>query len=282
MFENISRSFTLIKQSWEILKQDKELLLFPILSGVITLILFASLILPLVFAELYAQANTALGTPLLYFMLFIFYMASSFIVIYFNVAVIACAKIRLEGGNPTIKDGFRTSNSHLGKILGWSILNATVGLIIRAIVDSLEDKSPFIASLVSGVLGAAWAVLTFFVIPKMIFENKAVFSAIKESGALIKHTWGEQLGAGFTMGFGFMLLYIIAAIPLLIGIFLVGGATAILIGASISILLWIVIATIASALNGIFTAALYNFIKTGKAHGYNHEELAHAFIPKKQ
>ncbi len=282
MFENIKHSFTLIQQSWTILKKDKELLMFPVISGVLTILLFASFIIPLVLTQLYADANAALGTPLLYATLFLFYLLSSIIIIFFNVALISCAKIRLEGKDPTLKDGFHAASKHIGKIISWSILNATVGLIIRIIVDKLEERSPFIASIVSGLLGAAWSILTFFVIPVMIFENKGVFQSISESGSLIKHSWGERLGAGITLGLGFAMLFFIAAIPLALGLFIFTSTTAIIIGAIITILLWIVIGTISSALNGIFIASLYHYIKTGTAVGYSSDDMKHTFVAKKR
>ncbi len=253
--------------------------MFPVFSGILTIILFASFIVPIIFAEMYSQANVVLGTPLLYLLIFVFFFLSSMIVVYFNVALIACAKMRLEGKNPTLKDGFKAASKHWGKIIAWSALNATVGLIIRIIVDKIEDKSPLLAGIISGFLGAAWSILTFFVIPVMVFEGKGVFASIKESGALIKHTWGERLTAGFSMGFGFFILYLVAAIPLALGIFS-RSSVGMLIGAGISVLLWILIATLASALNGVFIAALYHYVRTGKVEGFESEEIQKAFVAK--
>ena len=281
MFEKITRSFTLIKESWNILKKDKELLMFPIFSGILTLVLFASFILPLVFAELYNGAGATLGRPLLYGLLFVFYLLSSVIVIFFNVALVSCAKMRLEGRDPTLKDGFTAAFTHIKKIILWSLINATIGLLIRILGDKLEEKSPFVAAIVTSVLGAAWGILTFFVIPVMIFENKSVLVSIKESGLLMTKTWGERLGASFTMGFAFSMLYLLGAVPFLIGLFIIGSGMAMLIGIIISIFLWIIIATFNSALNGIFIAALYHYTKTGKVEGFQSEEIKNAFASRK-
>lgn len=269
-----------MKESWNILQKDKELLMFPIFSGILSLILFASFIVPIVFAEMYSEANSVLGTPLLYLLIFVFYFLASIIVVYFNVALIACAKMRLEGKNPTLKDGFKAASGHWGKIIGWSALNATVGLLIRVIIDQIEERSPLLAGIVSGVLGAAWSILTFFVIPVMVFEGKGVFSSIKESGAMIKHTWGERLTAGFSMGMGFMLLYGIAAIPLLLGVFVSASTVGLIVGIGITVMLWIIIATVSTALNGVFIAALYHYVRTGKVEGFSGDEVKHAFVGK--
>ena len=42
MFERIARSFALVRASWGILMQDKKLLVFPVLSGIVTLLVIIS------------------------------------------------------------------------------------------------------------------------------------------------------------------------------------------------------------------------------------------------
>ena len=44
MFESISRSFNLIKESWRVISLDKEILLFPVLSGVALLFILLSFV----------------------------------------------------------------------------------------------------------------------------------------------------------------------------------------------------------------------------------------------
>src|SRR5438045_1322603 len=102
----------------------------------------------------------------------------------------------MRGGSPTIGDGFRAAANRMPVILGWAILSATIGLILRVI----EDRSEKIGQIVSGLLGAAWTLVSFLVVPILVIENKNPFTALKESTVMLKKTWGERLAGNFGLG----------------------------------------------------------------------------------
>src|SRR3989344_3507528 len=191
MFQHFSYSWQLVKESFAVLKKDKEIMLFPIVSGILTVIAFL--------------------------LLFIYYVITSFIVIFFNTGLITCAQMRLNGKDPTFKDGIKHAWKHLGNIFVWSLISATIGLILRMIVDRIENSErlgpigKLVGMIFIGILGMAWSFLTFFVIPVMVFENKNVFASIKQSGSLFKKTWGENVIGQFSMGLIFGLLFLAGA-----------------------------------------------------------------------
>jgi hypothetical protein len=273
MINTFSRSYHLVKQSYAILKKDKELLWFPIISGILTTLLFLSFIIPLFL-------TSTSFTPSYYAILFLYYLISYFIIIFFNTGLIAAANIRLNGGDPTFMDGFNEAKKHVVHILGWSILAATVGLILRIIIDKLEERSELLGAILVSFLGAAWSILTFFVIPVMVFENKNVFAAIKSSGQLMKKTWGESLMSAGGLGFFFFLLGLIGVIPIILAI-LFHSPIAIMITIAIAVLYWIVLGIFSSSLNGILIASLYQFATTGKVtEGFDDQEIKSAFTTK--
>ena len=146
------RSYAIFRESLTILAKDKEILIFPLLSGIITIVAFASM----VFAgfatgafEHFRDQNNVLR----YAVLFIWYFVSWFIVLFFNVAVIACASIRLRGGNPTIADGFRASTQHLGRTVVWALISATVGLILRVVAERIRRRISALSVVVSTPTG---------------------------------------------------------------------------------------------------------------------------------
>ena len=47
MFERISNGWQLAKESWNVLRQDKELVVFPLLSGIACLLVVASFLVPI-------------------------------------------------------------------------------------------------------------------------------------------------------------------------------------------------------------------------------------------
>lgn len=292
MFESISRSYQLVRHSWAVLKQDKEIMIFPVLSGFASLAIAASFIVPLILFGLHHSAEAgAAGASrhtevhvqgAWYAYGFLFYLTSYFITIFFNVGVMQCANIRMNGGNPTIGDGFRGAFSRLGAIFLWSIVSATVGMVLRVI----EERAGLVGKIVSSIAGVAWSILTYFAVPVMIFEGAGVGRSIKRSGELIRKTWGEALVAQGGMGLFFGLLFLLGLVPIALAIFLgaqgsLGILAAVMMGAA-AVFYWIALAVISTALKGVFHVALYRYAATGVVPaGYPEDLVARHWRPKR-
>lgn len=272
-----SRSYQIFKESFEVLKQDKELVLFPIISGVITILITASFMLPLAFFVGNDNGDFKMK-PFYYVVIFVLYLLSYFVIIFFNTGLIACAHIRLNGGNPRFSDGLNFAMNNLGKIFGWSLISATVGLILRMI----RERGGIFGAIVAGLVGIAWNLLTFFVIPVMIFENIGVFNSIKRSSLLFKKTWGENVVLRFSVGLVIGLLALLGIFPIALAI-MTKSAVVIILVAAVVLAYWLVLGVISASLNGIFAAALYNYATTGAVPSvYSPELIAGAFEQKKK
>jgi len=195
-------------------------------------------------------------SPLIIVLLFIMYLVFYFIGIYFNTAIIGCATIRLEGGNPTIKDGFRIANKNLRAIAGWALIAATVGIILSAI----RERAGILGQIVISLIGFAWTMAAFFVIPVYIYENLSVSKAIKRSAHVFKDTWGETFIGYFGLGLILVPLALIGLIPIAVGFYVDG----LLVGFIIALLYWIIIACLGIAAQGVLKASLYRYAITGK------------------
>jgi hypothetical protein len=206
--------------------------------------------------------------------LFIWYFVSWFIVLFFNVGVVACARIRLEGGDPTVGDGFRAARENLSRIVMWALVSATVGLILRMIAE----RSKLVGALIAKFLGAAWAIATYFVVPVMIFEKRGPKDSMSASTQLIRKTWGESLVAAAGVGIIVMLFGIAGLALPIIGIFI--SPTAAVIGLAAMILYWIVLSILSSALTGIYRTGLYLYATKGNATPTLDGFAADAFAPK--
>lgn len=258
MFERIMRSFELVKESWRILMDDKKLLAFPILSGVITLLVIATFVLPLVLSNgAYSLATNAVSGIIL---LFLFYLVSYFVVIFFNVGLISCVQAKLNGKNMTIGEGISAATRHIGAIFAWAIVAATVGLILQMI----EERVGFLGQIVISIVGGVWSLVTLFVVPVLAFEDKGVFSAMKESALLFKKTWGESVVGTISITFIFVAIGI-AGFLVVLGTLFMGNTTLFIVALALFIVLVAILAILASAMQGIFTVALYTYAKTGSA-----------------
>ena len=262
MFDRLARGWRLGMTAFGILRTDKKLIVFPLLSGLALIVVSVSFLLPLVLSErvqnLFADnaqnVNNNAQNVLVYVILFAFYFVSYFVIIFFNSALVACALMRFNGEEPTLGDGFRAALSRLPQILVWSLVSATVGMILRII----EDRSEKIGQFVAGLLGMAWNAVTYFVVPVLVVEKVGPFKAIQRSCAVLKKTWGESLASNFGVGLIMFGLFLLAMVPLFLGALLAGVPGAI-VGGTITLALVLILALVSSAVHTIIIAALYQY-----------------------
>ena len=272
--DKITRTWSLMSECWQVLKQEKGLLVFPLISGICCLMLLASFAVPIYATGAWHPPGhdaVPVRQVAYYGTLFAFYVANYFIVVFFNAAIVACAAIRLSGGTPTVADGLRAAAARLPVIAGWALVSATVGLILRII----EDRSDKIGQIVAGLRGMAWTVVSFLVVPILVIENKGPIAALQDSTSLLKKTWGEQLISNFSFGMIFFFLSIPAFALAILGFYL-GGPVVGLICLGIAVVYWIALALVQSALQAIFQTALYLYARDGQVQGFRTEVLESA------
>lgn len=284
MFRSFSKSWQLVKASWAVLSADRELLLFPVLSGIVMVFLTIVMIVPAAgLAIAGSLGGENVSTVVNGVVIFVFYLVSYTVSIYFNTALVGAALIRLDGGDPTVRDGFRIANERLGKIVGYAAINATVGMILRAI----QERSGLLGQIVVGIVGFVWNVATFLVIPVLVVKDVGPIDAVKESAGLLRKTWGEQITGNFSVGaiFGlifFALIFLGGGLVMALAVttesaVIAIGGIALLIGA------FLVLMVIQGALSGIFQAVMYRYAQEGVApDNFDIEIIQGAFKPKRK
>lgn len=279
MFERASNGWELAKSSWRVLKMDKELLVFPLLSGLACLVVLASFALPLRgtdYVHAVLEEEGAPTDPVAWLLLLAFYFANYFVIVYFNAALIACAIIRFRGGDPTLADGFRAATSRLPQILAWAALTATVGTVVKVI----ESRSERLGRVAAGLFGMAWSALTYFVVPVLVVEKVGPVAAVRRSLSILRKAWGEALAAEFGIGLIVFLAIVVAAIPAGLGL-LFGQVAATMIGVGLSAVLIVLVALVSSALNSIVVAALYDYaVGHAPAAAFDADALRGAFVAR--
>ena len=279
MFSSIGRSWELAKGSFRVLRSDKELLIFPFLSFIALVIVTLSFAYPFILVGGISSAENGETNIASYVIAFIFYVVSYTVTFFFQTALVGAAMIRLDGGDPTIGDGLRIALSRLPKIIVYAVIAATVGMILRWI----SERAGIVGQILGGVLGFAWSVATFLVVPVLVVENVGPFEAIKRSTGYLKRTWGEQLvgNVGIGLVFGLLIMLVIFAGGALL-YFLFQASIALAIGGLVALVLLVgVLALIGSALGGIFTASVYRYATKGDAGPmFNNQVVAQAFRQK--
>ncbi len=276
MWTKLSNSWQLVKASARVLQADKELILFPLISGLALIAVTASFFVPLfVVGEGFED-----GTGILHYVVFfVFYVVQYFVIFFFNSALVGAAMIRLEGGDPTVGDGLRIAWSHLGSIFGYAVIAATVGMILR----SASEKAGSLGKFVIGLIGMAWNLATFLVVPILVTRKVGPIDALKESASILKKTWGEQIAGNAAIGLTFGVLFFaltLIAIPVFILAIPTGQPVLIAAAVGFFALAYILLALLNASLSGIYSAALYRFATTGDSGQFDSQLLRNAFVPK--
>jgi hypothetical protein len=285
MFDRISRSWTLAGQCWDVLKADPALIIFPLLSFLALTALLATFALPIVIHHggpaAFAHPPAAHADRLVFYaQTYVLYVFCYFIVMFFNSALIAVALQRLEGEPATVGDGFRAALSNLPAILGYALIAATVGMILRGI----EERVGIVGRIVTAIIGAAWTLATAMTLPVLVVENVGPIEAISRSLQLLRSNWGENLigSGGISAGIAIISIpFFLVAFGLMM--FAMSAKTA---AVTVLATLWMVVtvaglALLCATLHAIYIAALYRFATGSEANGgIGRDLLAGAFQTK--
>ena len=270
MFRSLSRSWEFSKMSYRLIGQNKQLLVFPIISTLAALLVSASFLLPLwhsgqlsEWLTFMDEESAAVGDPMMYITAFLFYFCDYFVIVFFNAALLACVMRIMNGEEAPISYGVGMAMKRLPQITGWALLSAVVGVVLKAIEKS-NDK---VGRIVSALFGSAWTAVTYFVVPVVVVEGAGPVAAFKRSLNTLKTTWGTALVGNFSLGF----LAFLVMLPVLLIVFALGwmalsaGSIVGLIAVgSLAVLLIVVATAFTGAADMVFKGLLYTYA-TGKS-----------------
>jgi Family of unknown function (DUF6159) len=268
------RGWELTKQSWALLRSNRELMRFPVIGMLATLLPLGLLVAPGLY--LIDTENYAAGIPLLAVGLYV----ATFISVFFGVALAGAADALFRGqGEPTAA-GYAAARSRLGPIAGWAGISTVLGLLLSLI----ESQGRGAGQLVGSLMGAAWGLITFLAVPVIAIEGTGPLATIKRSAHLFKERWSGQITGNVAIG-GVIGLFAILPSLLLIAL---GGylwlndpnGDDIALGAvllAIGTIVFVLAALVQRALRGVFGVALYRYAADGQATGgFSADELESA------
>jgi hypothetical protein len=240
-----------------VLREDKELLVLPMISGAACLVLAGMFLLPVLFTAETTATPTGSDTRIStvgYVLLFLMYVVLAYVTVFFKVALLCGADERMRGEDPTLGSSLSAAADLAGRILPWAIVSATVSMLLRTV----EERAGFLGRIAIAIVGVAWAAVTFLVLPVLVFEGVGVVEAIKRSGALLKSTWGENLIVNGGIGLVAMAATLPAVAVAALGI--VSGSTGLLVLTLALAIGWVVVvACWSSAMTAVFQLALYRY-----------------------
>lgn len=274
-FTRLSNGWEIAMNSFAVLKENRSLIIFPILSGLSMILVISSFFIAVFaaagwsWAELqYSDADDYVN----YFWVFGYYVINYFIIVFFNTALIHCTHLYFQGEEPTVRKGLQFAFSRIGVIFSWALLAATVGTILRLIQDNLG----WVGKIITALLGTAWSISTFFVVPVIAYEKLGPIDAFKRSVSLMREKWGESLGATFSFG--------IVQFVGIIALGIVSGILGYLIHPLVGVFLFILgifgILIVMSAARTIFISAVYHNVTGSPVKHFNQQLADNLFVQK--
>lgn len=265
----MERGFRVAKASWAVLREDTQLLILPLISAVAILVFAAAILLPAYPSINAASANRGF----LYLLLAIVYFVSTFVATFTNASIVGAATDRLNGGEGSVSTGVRLAWSKIDKIVAWSALTATVGLVLRVV----EQRAGIFGAIVGRIVGVAWSVVTFLVVPVLLFEPVGAIDGVKRSAHLFKERWGEQFVGNASISIA---LFLLALPAVLVCVAVATVSTVLAIG--LAVVAFGILMAMGGALSGIFNAALYQYAVNGAVFpGFSEDDLRGAFRPRR-
>jgi hypothetical protein len=268
-----ANSWALIKSSAKVLRSDKELIIFPIISSIGVLLLSAVFFVPMLLLGLFNNVAETGMQVTDYLLLFAFYVLQYLIIFFSNTALVGAAMIRIRGGDPTVADGLKIAWARFRPIFLYALIAATIGMLLNLV----KNKGGALSNIVVSIIGFVWNVATFLVVPILAVEDVGPIEAIKRSVNYLKKTWGEQLVGSFSLGAIFTLIIfvlIIGAVGMIVLVLSSGGQAWVAVAVGVITLLVIVlISLVSTTLNGIYTAAIYQYASAGDTGTYFDSEM---------
>lgn len=274
----ISRGWALAKRSWQVLRSDRSLIWFPIISAIASLGAAA-----LIFGPAAAVYSTDSSEVVLVVAGIIGAYVLTFIAVFFNTALAAAAAQSLAGRDTSLSDGFKAARGRMSTIIQWALAQGTVGLALQALEAWVGDSLP--GRIVAGLVNFAWSAATFFVIPIIALEGVGPREALRRSVSVLRKRWGEGVVGTVSIGGVVMLVVILPVLALGglgysmldtaegFGIGLIVVAAAILVAGMV----------VAGTLNSIFRVALYQYATQEQAPaGFDVDALQSAFGPRRR
>ena len=268
MFATIGRSFRLAKLCLRVLAADKELVVLPLLSsvGVVVLLLtFAGVGIGIGALDRIDAGGPGIGDIVV---AAVFYILASFVIIFFNSALVYAAHERLSGGDPTVRSGLGGAWNRVLTIFVWAVIAGTVGLILNILSGQARERGGvlgIVSAIIISLLGAAWTLITYFVVPLIVIEHRSLGDAFKTSLSMLRRTWGEQVVGNFGLGIAAFLAFLAAAgiTALLLFVLSPLGGAGIAMAIAIGVVLIAGVALVFATLDGIYKAALYSYASSG-------------------
>jgi hypothetical protein len=252
----VKRGYVLIRRSISVMREHPRLGLFPVVSGAASVAFLALLLAPM-FGVLATDAGGTVTLVAVGGALFGLYLGTAFISAFFTAGLVHQTRAVLAGDEPSLRAGLQGAWAVKRPLFVWAVVSATVGVVL----DVITNSDSIVARVLAAIFGVAWTLMTFFVVPVIVFEKPSIRGMFGRSARTFKDTFGETpIGL-----IGVNVVAIVAALPLLApGAYLLFVAEVLIAGVPLFVGGLLLSQLISYTLRGILKTSLYYYAAEGE------------------
>jgi len=266
----ISESFQILKFCGAILLAEKQLLILPLISGIVISIFFLILLFSMLLVFPLSNEVSVFVEILKYLFLFSLYFITSFVATFSNFAFVSIVYDKLIGGQGRFNVGLRMAKQHSKQILIWSFISATLGVLARL----SREKLGMIGRVISSTYNLTWPLATYFVVPTILSGNLSVKDSVQESASLFHRTWKENAVGQLSSGL-ILLFFSVPLLCFLIYLIKTENIVTLIRIFPFAIIYFSFLLVISYAINRIYMVILYVYAKTGDLKEKDYQKLVH-------
>ena len=216
MFESLKSGWKLAKQVRKSISGNKKLYLYPVITGLISGIIFIA-----TFALLILEVPVTAYSDYYYILgIFLAYVFTYFIATLLIIAMMISYRGYRSGNPVSMGQALSMSRQYSGKAFEWAILYSVLLMILRAI----ESRFRGIGGIIIASMGSfAITVATFFVVPSILDYKLGPVRAIEKSVETIKSHFGNTFGGVIYIDIYTLIFTGSGFIFLLLSVFLAGA-----------------------------------------------------------
>jgi len=283
------------QQSMTVLKNNKKMLVFPLITSALTLLGIYYALQPLYKLETIAfthpQSITTAALIYLFIFLILFFSLLNTLTIMSNCALTGYALSVLQGEKPSLPNILKMTVKKTWQAYRWQADGNIIGTVLRILLYWVDgfDQKPSIQKLLQGL---PWSVATLLALPILLKNKLSPLQIIAHSAVLTRNTWGttemgatktlqSQLSSNMGLGIIKILLFVLIILTALMHPDKNPAVMSILIA---SIIGFFTINILTNTLQIITLTAVYLFSQKIVTRHYHDEKLlAQAFkiVPKK-
>lgn len=270
----------LLGVTFAMLRQDRQMLALPLAGSIFGLLAFVLLFLP-GYAVGALVVDSGSWKPACYAGAALGGFGATIVAVYVQTALVIAANERADGGAPTARSCLREAWAFRWKILGWSLVTATVGFVLHVI----HDRLGFLGSLLNFFGGLAWGVATFLVVPVLVAEEVGPVTAVRRSTQVLRATWGTSLRTALRGGVIAAGLWVLPAVALVTGLVLIfaGNAGLFVVGivlTTVAVIALVVLSSVVGAAGTYARALIYRYAAGLPTPGIDDRMLAGAVVQR--